>query len=51
MTENDFETAECFADTFSSVFVQESLDFLPQCCSSNTNVNPVCEIKIYEKDV
>ena len=23
MTENDFETAECFTDTFSSVFVQE----------------------------
>ena len=35
MTQNDFETAECFTDAFSSVFVQEPLGPLPKCCYTN----------------
>ena len=49
MTENDFETAECFADAFSSVFVQEPLGPLPQCCYSKANVNPVVKLKFLRR--
>ena len=35
LTQNDFKTAECFADAFSSVCVQEPLGPLPKCCYTN----------------
>ena len=52
MTTNDYETAECFADAFSSVFTREPLDPLPQCCydtSKDSIVN--LEIGISEKEI
>ena len=54
MTQNDFETAECFADAFSSVFVQEPLGPLPKCCyTNNTDFESEIgsEIIITEEDV
>ena len=56
-TENDFETAECFADAFSSVFVQEPFGPLPQSCynhendsvASNLESFNICEKDVYEE--
>ena len=38
-TQNDFETAECFAEAFSSVFVQEPFGPLPECCYQATKTS------------
>ena len=55
MTKNDFETAECFADAFSSVFVQEPMGPLPQDCyktDMNINVSGSNDLfNVSEKDV
>ena len=52
MTTNDYETAECFADAFSSVFTREPLGPLPQCCYDTSKDNIVnLEITISEKEI
>ena len=54
LTQNDFETAECFEDAFSSVFVQEPLGPLPKCCYTNNadfKSEIGSEIIITEEDV
>ena len=52
MTTNDYETAECFADAFSSVFTREPLGPLPQCCYDTSKDNIVnLEIEISEKEI
>ena len=52
MTTNDYETAECFADAFSSVFTREPLDPLPQCCYDTSKDNILnLEIEISEKEI
>ena len=50
MTKNDTETADCFADAFSSVFVNEPIGPLPQHCYklSDETIN---EVGISEGDV
>ena len=53
MTENDTETANCLADAFSSVFVNEPDGPLPQCCYNEQveQNDTIEEIGISEDDV
>ena len=50
MTENDTETADCFADAFSSVFVNEPIGPLPQHCYKSSD-ETISEVEISEGDV
>ena len=50
MTENDTETADCFADAFSSVFVNEPSGPLPQHCYTVTDAT-IGEVVMSEDDV
>ena len=50
VTENDTDTAECFADAFSSVFVNEPHGPLPQCCYKESD-DAIGDIGISVDDV
>ena len=52
LTETDADTAECFSEAFSSVFVSEPFGPLPKECYSNREFNDDCDIiSISEEDV
>ena len=52
LTETDADTAECFSEAFSSVFVSEPFGPLPEECYSNRELNDNCDIiSISEEDV
>ena len=50
-TTSDLDTAECFSDAFSSIFVNEPYGPLPECCYSKNNAKKSDDIIIDNSDV